>query len=622
MSIPSRLLLDTLQVAQLVLKCYERRDFPSARIHMDRLRQLRSFMADFVLFENPENWDASDPNTPLLLEAAKAATRSFKAIELIRATISYDHEASTYEELNIVLDSLLPEIWDWEQDLLVSWDPPSEALTQALIDRGQKRFLFFSSQDCDISSVSSDWVCLQDAKQLSEKTSNWVLNLPRRIIAFPSTSTDLNTDELWETITGSISRDTVMARTAKNFSKSWVKQQYLNSRQAALSLRFIDLKLELKNRDVIIVSPGPSLAKNITVLAKEREKFTVLAVAQSCPALLLHNIIPDYVMVMDAQDYSEVLDDFPCDKSALIILEQCSPAFFNKKFSHQFVLTNSDSQSGLAQANGDDYFIGRGGSVSTAAFGLCIDCSVNSVTLIGQDLSIEEGFYCHRPGRDSSPIYDNDGEVLITGSVREKLYRIPGYYGGQVRTKTDFWVYHFQFEREAKKCPNNIALYNATEGGAFIEGFVHKPLEEAALNITVPDVNSNDRPVLSINERNARLESLVSHFKSQLNSLKEILILCNQAQELIKNYVQRQNASELLGQIEAQISDETREFSVLSGTLQAELEYFSSKVRQSKNLEQNLSISFDLYSLIETASNDLSNQISESLDRVQDAIVL
>ena len=85
------------------------------------------------------------------------------------------------------------------------------------------------------------------------------------------------------------------------------------------------------------MSPGPSLAKNIDLLANKRDDHIILAVAQAVPALAKHGINADYIMVLDPGDHSQTLANAPMEKvKGLIIGDACHPAFFAKGFKNLY----------------------------------------------------------------------------------------------------------------------------------------------------------------------------------------------------------------------------------------------------------------------------------------------
>jgi hypothetical protein len=130
------------------------------------------------------------------------------------------------------------------------------------------------------------------------------------------------------------------------------------------------------------------------------------------------------------------------------------------------------------------------------------------IILVGQDLSFADGKqYSDHSANSETRIEVPDGDGFIkysnvseeyerqftirgTNSVDkpEKVMKLPGYYGGEVVTRQDYAQFHNDFEKLAgfeNAKANPIRLINATEGGAYIQGFEHIPLTEA-IDLYVP----------------------------------------------------------------------------------------------------------------------------------------
>ncbi len=83
---------------------------------------------------------------------------------------------------------------------------------------------------------------------------------------------------------------------------------------------------------------------------------------------------------------------------------------------------------------------------------------------------------------------DNSRFGEPTAQISRKGDEVAGYYGGEVVTRQDYAQFHNDFEKLAgfeNAKANPIRLINATEGGAYIQGFEHIPLAEA-IDIYVP----------------------------------------------------------------------------------------------------------------------------------------
>ena len=106
-------------------------------------------------------------------------------------------------------------------------------------------------------------------------------------------------------------------------------------------------------------------------------------------------------------------------------------------------------------------------SVAMYAGALCFTFGFKSICLLGQDLA-----------SDGRSIYTNGASKYLqpTSDVSAFKIPVPGFWGGTVYTREDFEFYLEQYTLltdQWKTLRPEISLVNATEGGAFIEGFKH-----------------------------------------------------------------------------------------------------------------------------------------------------
>jgi hypothetical protein len=105
-------------------------------------------------------------------------------------------------------------------------------------------------------------------------------------------------------------------------------------------------------------------------------------------------------------------------------------------------------------------------------------------------------------------------------TLTEPLRTLPGYYGGTVFTKTDYAIFHTEFQNiaQAVKDENTgIELLNCTEGGAFIEGFNHISLRQAHAMLGQHeqsiDFTGKLKDILANKESSSRREHLAKSLK-------------------------------------------------------------------------------------------------------------
>jgi hypothetical protein len=603
MTIPLRLLAEILEAVQPALNEVKAGNQSAARPYVDRIRQLRSFMADHIHGSDQVERHEADSYSSIALEAAQVVNNGLAALELISNSIDSPKCLVHDNDFHLFLDKIIPPIWDWELDVFIFLEIPNSKWYNILRDRGQKRVLCVLDDANAIFHFPEGWLLVNNISDIDAVIQQWHPNFPKRHAIFElNYDTSCKVQPHKQAVIDALVMENVNENTVMEFSKLWVKQQYRNAKKAVVSRGISDLKLRICDRNVIIVSPGPSLSKNIDVLRVNSDKFIIIAVAQACPALVKHNISPDFVVIIDPIDYSEVLNGFDCSKSALIIDDRCSPAFFKKEFKEIFVLSSHFSLCGISQVTNEEYYVAKGGSVSVIAFGLVSELGAKSITLIGQDLSIEGGFYYHLPVSGSKPVFVEHDNIVFEGTKKHHVYKLPGYFGGEVRTKPDYWLYHFQLEKAALKISDNVDIFNATEGGAYISGFVHKPLTEVVAEMECLAADCVPGQSLSIKEKNIRVSKLQRIHQEHMKSCDKIGRFCRDILRLLLEDSRYKQNSPKIDSLEKLIATETSKLPMLSGMLQGELKYFGSRLRQCTDLKDNLSLSRSLYAQIKSAT--------------------
>ena len=229
-----------------------------------------------------------------------------------------------------------------------------------------------------------------------------------------------------------------------------------------------------KNLPAILVSAGPSLAKQMDILKQAKGHAFILCVDTALRKLLAEGIEPDAVIGVDANKWAAYHEDYiPHYERMMWIAETiCNHAIMRYVKSYRNVMLDSGDQ-----INHDIYkkagcelpSLPTGGSVANTAFALLELWGFETVILVGQDLALT-GNRRHA-----------DSETDAEKEAQEKGYNIipvEGYYGDTVKTRDDYLTYLKWFESEIAitDCKRVI---NATEGGAMIHGATNMPLQEA-----------------------------------------------------------------------------------------------------------------------------------------------
>ncbi|EGK1211092.1 6-hydroxymethylpterin diphosphokinase MptE-like protein [Campylobacter jejuni] len=225
---------------------------------------------------------------------------------------------------------------------------------------------------------------------------------------------------------------------------------------------------ERKNQfqNCIVVGAGPSLAKQIPLLKKYQENFVIFCADGAFPLLYENDIIPDYVLNLDLEEYPlEFFKDVEQDKlkSTLFILAQNTHPYvarmINNKNLHSCIVLNKNLV--YQKMNFFNFgYLEVGTHVGHMCYTLALALEFKNIIIIGQDLA-----------------YNKDGDShfknFALGSTVDVSLKLPSMkvvaYGGKGEVVT-----HIGWNDYRKKLEllflNNIQtnFYNATEGGVRI----------------------------------------------------------------------------------------------------------------------------------------------------------
>lgn len=251
----------------------------------------------------------------------------------------------------------------------------------------------------------------------------------------------------------------------------------------------------------VIVAAGPSLDRNIEQLAAHRDRVMVIAVGTALKKLDRLGIVPDFAVALESNDIRFQFEGVSFLHRTFGVLNLNSfPALWELPFRATFGYAGRPASfKWLTEAVGRADEIAVGGSVATTAFSLAAHLGCDPVILVGQDLAFSPHGAMHATGVGALPGQDvpdavreslDDDEALS----RQGFYWIPGWHGERVLTRANFRNYLMWFEKNVSAVTSlGRAAYNCTEGGAHIEGFIHRPLAEVLASLPPMDLNLTDR---------------------------------------------------------------------------------------------------------------------------------
>ena len=330
-----------------------------------------------------------------------------------------------------------------------------------------------------------------------------------------------------EVVTDSIIQNNTFERFGSLFLKNVIHNRYAIQEGYDLTYH----KNKYKNIPALIVSGGPSLSKNIKWIS--RFKGLIFTGGRTLTPVLQQGVKPDFLVSADAQDVTyetlreNAYNDVPLitinQGNAKVVAANKGPKYFleDDGFSKEFLGIQKSAR------------LSMGGSVATLCISAAQYMGCNPIILIGQDLAFTD---MKRHADECSNEYlgdKNSGKNKIEVGedyIASRCKQIKSVEGGKVWTTDVLLNYLRWIEGFIELCTENEFI-NATEGGAWIQGAVHKTFEEVVnqfSNINKPRIQ-HIKPDNKIN-----IDQNIEESMNILDSLRKVV---KQAERLAKQLV-------------------------------------------------------------------------------------
>lgn len=286
---------------------------------------------------------------------------------------------------------------------------------------------------------------------------------------------------------------------------------------------FGKLENKLENKPAIIVSGGPSLSKNIDTIKKYRDKVCIFTVGTAYKTLKRNEINPDFVNIIELNNCSEQILNEDIENINFISEVYTNKVFFEKSFKRHFITYSHENPSNIwfEKLISKDSSVAKKyetkGTVAYNALFCAKMAGCNPIILIGQDLAYTSGklyadnspyseFKCkYDENTKKYSVYINDYEKLekdLFGGKNEteehkkkyidyklnelnrRIITVKGQDGKDLPSDFGFGIFIEYFQDFAFRYgkDKNLKLYNASTGGAQINGFENVSLEDVLKN--------------------------------------------------------------------------------------------------------------------------------------------
>ncbi|EKK1160208.1 motility associated factor glycosyltransferase family protein [Campylobacter coli] len=294
------------------------------------------------------------------------------------------------------------------------------------------------------------------------------------------------------------------------------------------SIPFQRILSERKNKfeNAIVVSAGPSLAKQLPLLKAYQDKAVIFCADGALSMLEKEDIVPDYVTNLDYSDLAMKFFQNKENKTSLNMLSCATHPSLVCCLDNKSVVLREDPL--YQRFNLNDFgYIDTGTHVSHFSYTLALALGFKNIIMIGQDLAFDEEGNSHSKGFSY-------GEQFSEETIVPTL-QVQAYGGkGEVLTHIAWNDYRIKLEYLFACNDQKAKFYNATEGGARIsfteelsfkeccEKFLikEKPKFELPKSLTK---NRSDKLLVKFKEKIQKDQDNAKRFLNDALALKQIL---------------------------------------------------------------------------------------------------
>ena len=266
------------------------------RTAVDRLRHLQAKLgtvdqaARKAVDTLPEKQQQTLQEALSHIRAAEQFVRTWS--QRYQGIASVEDLSKSSEGRHGVLDYTLPHDWNFEGDIFILFDDSDLSFASELRERGQKRILFVGAEK-PVSDVLLAVHHATSAADLRGYFMQLATPVPMRL-SFIAPRQAQDREVLWKDIKHAFTLAQSNLHTHKTLGSAWMTQGLRNLDAIARSANLATLKPSLSGLPIVIISPGPSLDKNIHLLKALKGRAILMAAAQCARALQAAEVVPDF----------------------------------------------------------------------------------------------------------------------------------------------------------------------------------------------------------------------------------------------------------------------------------------------------------------------------------------
>ncbi len=527
--------------------------------------------------------------------------------------------------------------WDHQRDVLVILGHPASDFYDALRSLGQRRVVEYGDA-AGVAPLPAPFV-----------RAGTPLDLFRAVVAFPGEPpasatfrrlpgvplSDALLADLTLALRAAVESHGVLRNTADKQSKHWVGHGLANLVALGEHPSVAALRESFRAKPCIIVSPGPSLSKNVHLLREVAGRALIMTGGHSLAALCAVQVVPDLVVVTDPVLVPRHFAGYDTTAPAALVLDVAvHPEYYGLPARRAFTFaTHPTVDAWIYGPLGESALLDTGGSVACCELSLARLLGCDPIAFVGQDLALSGGQYYASSSVDGGarieasadgrsfvlvrPEADpRSGEIELVRLPGEALTMVPGVDGGSVPTSATLYTFLQWFRIAARS--GRERLYNCTEGGALIDGMEHLALREfldrhalepfdvgGVLDLAVAKVDTRRRRA-DMRESVARMASGVEASVHEARAGRGLALQALEDGE----------GMEALAGAEARLSEVLRELPFLSMLAQERIRAVQETGASATTLAENLQAAVDLLTIVEEAGRTTIAPLRSALEEL------
>ncbi|EAK4449255.1 motility associated factor glycosyltransferase family protein [Campylobacter upsaliensis] len=272
-------------------------------------------------------------------------------------------------------------------------------------------------------------------------------------------------------------------------------------------------------KNAIVVSAGPSLSANLTLLKKYEENFVIFCVDGAYSVLCENGITPDYVINNDYLNIALKFFEADIKEETMFICSSLSSFEVVETLGvrkNLCVILDPEDPNVKLNFLDDFGYIKPGLFVSYFAYCITMALGFENVIMLGQDLAFSKKGNSHTDGFSLG--------VRVEADIYEEYFEVEGFGGGHKVLTHPVWnIYRIYLEGFIANHAHLATFYNVSQTGARIHNAVELSFKECCERFAT-NIKPHFEPpkTLTINKTQKLFDKFIFFVKENIKACEEV----------------------------------------------------------------------------------------------------